>query len=375
VMSAYAKMDDDETVFGKDDALVKLTNIPPTMSANYLVHNLFPKDDELGSIYGTLSSEDVVKTTATEAIVRLQSAEQAESAVSSALLRQRLEELGASRLRYFKAKRELVFAGFMGPNKGEPYQERGRRLVVSGDKPPDKFFQNHGAVLQLRRVDLSITKQEISDFFQSFCTRDRDVVGSVEFVVCAEGDRTDKVYVGFDRADEMKEAIKACGGLINLGKGSISVRSMKDKWVPRSVPAEVRPERSEEELLASLQNWEDYVDPKDVEELEALGVHRHVFEDAFRTMRYHNSTYGPMDWSMNREKLTPERSEPGQHMRETMKLFVETLKECIATPENPGEIYKSLFVPGEEIDVTPLEVEQKRLDRVAEERALLKRLS
>ena len=373
VMQEYEVDDGVELGFPADSALVKLSNVPPGMSARYLAVQLFRKDSELGSIYGVLTPDDVKKVSATEAIVRLQSPEQVESALSSSMVRQRLDELGTSRVRHFKAKRELQYAGYTGPGKGQRFRKRGPRLVVSGDKPTDGFFRSHAACLQLRQVDPSVTKQEISDFFQSFCQRARDVVGSVEFVTCANGDRTDRVYVGFDRADEAKAAVAACSGFIDLGMGSINVKSVKDLGIPGATPPEVRPERSEEELLESLHNWEAYVDAKDVEELEAHGVRREVLADTFRTMRYHNVTYGPMDWSMKREKLSPERyPEPGQHMRETMQMYVETLKECIATPENPGFLYESMFFEDEEMDFDAFEAEERRLQKLAEERALIK---
>ena len=106
----------------------------------------------------------------------------------------------------------------------------------------------------------------------------------------------------------------------------------------------------EEELLQSLvNNWEQYMDSKEIEDLEQLGVIRMALDFAFWTLRFHNPMYGPMDGALHSETLVPEW-EAGEEIREIICEYIATIKECMVTPEDPGEVYKGLFMPGKEID-------------------------
>jgi hypothetical protein len=371
-ISKYSGSEYDD--FVKDsNAVVEFSNLPPGMSAARLSHALFPADTELGSVYGPVASDQILLTSATTALIRFESAEKADSAVSSGMLSEHLKKLGTSRIQYFKARRVLVHAGFGGPNKCREFKKRGNRLVVDGDAPSPEFYRSHAGVIHLRHLDPSATKQELAEIFQPFSMDRRDVSGSVEFVTCAEGLRTDRAFVGFDALGEAENAVKACSGLFQIGNSKAIVRLVRDKHQyrlernSRKEPQESRPMRDQEEILNSLNNWEQFVDPDEIEELEKHGVRKDALDDIFRTMRFHNKTYGPLDQALTRERLTPGRA-AGDDYRETVREYIDTLKECIATPEQPGLIYESLFFPNEELDMSIFDMEKERQAKLREKR-------
>ena len=343
-MSLYTAEDDVESGFAADDAVIKLEDVPAGMSMTRLAHTLFPAGTEMGSIYGPLTVDDLKQIGTTTVLVRMKSAEQAESALSSSLVQEHMEKLGHTVVQFFRARRELQHGGRTGPNKGQTFQKRGNKLAVDTDTPPKDFLQSHAGVVQLRNVDVSFTKEQISKYLEASSADRRDVIGSIEFARCYQKDRTDIVYAGFERAGEAEAFVSACSGLMNLGKGPVTVRMVKEQWNPTTaLPRESRPERSEEELLATLDKWENFVDMEQVEQLEASGVNREVFADAFRTMRFHNQSYGSLDWGMNREKLNPQNTDPGQQMRETMQLYIDTLKEVVEAEDPEGMSYEEIM--------------------------------
>ena len=337
--------------FEEGDALVKLVNVRPDMGSAELEAQLIPQGSDLASVYDKV---EVKKILATEAIVKLGSAEQAESMLTSAIVRRRLEELGTTQVRHFKAKRILVYAGKVAFADRQYFQRQGNRLMVSHDIPSDHFYQSHVGVLKLVGVNSSVTKQELTDLFQPFCRYRRDSIGSIEFGTCAANLRSGNVFVGFDYPEEMVAAGDHFHAEIKNGEGKsrgifAGIHKMKDRHVPGAVRRELRSDRSREEILESL-NWENYVSPEDIKILEDSGIDRQVIANAFITMRMHNRSYGPMDWSMTTEKDRPDRLNPGDHMRETMDFYVNTLKECIPTRENPGALFQAIHLPDEELD-------------------------
>lgn len=364
IMSKYDGEDWGDFAKQSPETIVHLKRIPPRMTAAKLARDLFPANTELSSIYGTLDVDQILFTSPSSALVRFDSTEKVESAMASEAVKERLEEMGKYPIQYFVTKRELVSAGFTGPNKGSEVKKWGERLIVDGDVPSDAFFRSHAGCVLMRNIDDSVTEQDIADYLKPFCALLRDVKGSVEWVTCWQGNRTGRAFVGFDRLGEAEAFVKAVNGRVKgLGDSPVVVKAIKDKKISGAKPREARPERTEEELLQSLSSWEQYVDPKEIEELEQLGVNRMALDYAFRTLKFHNSTYGPMDGALRSETLVPER-EAGEEFRETVREYIATLKECMVTPEDPGEMYKGMFMPGEEIDLSIFEHEKRRQTRI-----------
>lgn len=376
-MSVYSPEEGEANPFAAGDAVIKIEDVPAAMTMSRFAHVLFPADTELGTTYGPIDVDDLKQIGTTTVLVRLKSAEEASSVVASPLVQEHMEKLGHSVVQFFRARRQLVFGGYTGPNKGQTFKKRGSKLAVDADAPSKKFLQSHAAVVQLTNVDAAITKEHISKYVEPFSEDRRDVVGSVEFAVCLQGERTHIAYVGFDRPGEAEAFIKSCSGLINLGKGPVNVRIVKEQWNPTTdLPRETRPTRSGEGILETLDNWENFVDMKQVEALEKLGVNRAVLADAFRTMRFRNLSYGAMDWGMVREKLDPTKPDPGQQMRETMQLYIDTLMEIASSDDLlPGKsLAEIMSLPDDEREEDDesgdriLEEDKKRVAMFAQQR-------
>ena len=361
------KADNKKAAFAKEsDSVVLLENLPLGTTTSILEKSLFPSGSEVGEVYGNLSADDIVMVSPTSALLKYESADVVEQAVNSSIVQQRLKEFGQHRIRYSKARRELVFTGkHGGPGGQDALRDLGSRLIVDGDMPTKKMYLSHARTLHLRNLDSSVTKQQISDFFQDFCSVPRDVEGSIEFVTCHKGLPTGRAYIGFDDLGEAEAAISAfakAGGRISgglLGENAIIVKAVKDS---NKILRERRQRRSEEELLDSLHNWEQYVDPKDVEELVELGISKDALDEALRAIRYQNPTFAGLDQALRSETVDPNKEVGGMY-REFVQEYISTLKECASTPENPGPIYESLFAPGEEIDT---EIFEDEVDRQAE---------
>jgi hypothetical protein len=354
---------DDAYSFVKEAApgtILKLDNVPPgKFSRATLARELFPADSTLGITY-KISAKDVVFPSPTTAIIRFESAEHAKSALSSENVEARLKELGEYPVQLFRAKRELLHVRMAGPAKNREIRAMGPRLIVDGDMPSKNFFISHAGSIMLRNVDhASVTKESITELFQPFSSLIRDVNGSVEFVTCLDGQPTDRVYVGFDRLGEAEAALRALNGQARIGDSVVKMKLVRDRKMPGLPAREQRPERTEEEILKNLNDWEQYVDPQDITYLEENGVPKYVIAETLRGIRYQNRSFGPLDWAMREEKLEPEKAS-GDDYRELVQLYISTLKECIATPEKPGEMYEALHFPGEPIDLSIFEREKKR---------------
>ena len=92
-----------------------------------------------------------------------------------------------------------------------------------------------------------------------------------------------------------------------------------------------------------------------------------LLDEAFRTIRYRNATFGPLDSAMRSEALQPEREFGGMY-KEMVQLYIKALKECIATPEDVGDIYKALHFPDEQIDLTIFDREKNRQQKILQEK-------
>lgn len=353
------------------DSLKLLQNLPLGVTPSVLAESLFPAGSEAGEVYGNILAADVAMLSPNSAVLKFDSAEVADQAISSIIVQQRLTELGQHRIRYSKARRELVFTGrHGGPDGQDRLRKLGSRLIVDGDMPTKNFFLSHAGALLLRNLDPSVTKKDICDFFQAYCTVSRDVEGSIEFITCHAGLPTGRAYVAFDElgeADAAMSALRSNGGRIaagDLGPNAVVVKAVKEL---HKVKREKRQTRNEEEILDNLHNWEQYVDPADVEELIKLGVSKAALDESLRAIRYQNPTFASLDQALRSETVDP-NVEVGGMYRQLVQEYVATLKECIATPENPGLIYESLFFPGEEIDNEIFEDEVDRQEELKQKR-------
>lgn len=363
-ISAYDGEDFGEFTKESPECIVKLDNLPPRMTPAKLARELFPAESDLRLVYGQLDVKNILMTSLTSCLVRFDSAHHSESAITSEAVEIRLDELGSYPIDIFEAKRELVPDSFTGPNKGNELKRLGPRLIVDGDAPSNTFFRKHAGCIQLRNVDETVTNKDIADFLQPYCESLRDVSGSVEWVTNLQGERTGIAFVGFDALGEAEAFVKAVSGRVKaLGNSPVVARTVGDKKIPGYKPREARPNRTEEELLDDLNNWEKYVDPKELKELEDLGVNKMALDLAFRSMRFQNSTYGPMDRALRNETFFTDK-EAGEEYRETVREYITTIKECMGTPEDPGDTYKALFMPGEKIDLSIFDYEKRRQARI-----------
>jgi hypothetical protein len=366
-----ASEDDCDFAKTSPETIVQIDNLPPGNSSKSLARSLFPEGTEVGTVYSGLTKDDIYFLSANTVLVRFSSPEQAESAVDSLLIRDRLEELAQFSVRFFRARRELVHAGFGGPARGWEVRKMGPRLVVDGDMPSRNFFLQHSRVAYLRDLDPSLTKEDIAAAFQPFCVQQRDTQGSVEFATCSAGKPSGRAYVGFDIPGEAEFAIRSLNGRIELGGRKAVMKLVGDRSIPgQPVPRpEKRPERSVEELLEDLNNWERYVDPADLEELENIGISKVVIDEALRGIRYSNPTFGAFDASLRSESLEPEKM-TGQQYKELVQMYVATLKECVATPDNVGRLFQGMHFPDEPMDMEIFEAEKERQKDIKEQRGV-----
>jgi hypothetical protein len=279
-----------------------------------------------------------------------------------------MAEIGQHPLRFAKARRELVYTGTHGgPDGTEPLRKLGPRLIVDGDMPTKAFFTSHASTVFLRELDPSVTKKQIADLFQPYCTVARDVEGSTEFVTCRDGLPTGRAFVGFDEIGEAEAALDALcqdsGRLTGLGSGTAIADLVKEK----SQPSHKRSSRSEDELLDSLNNWRQYVDPADLQELLDHNISIEALDETFRTIRYNNSTFASMDQAMRTETLNPDKDTGGM-FKDLVQTYIATLKECLSTPENPGAIYESLHAVDEPFDTDIFDEEPARQEKLRKRR-------
>ena len=368
IISKYQPNADFQLANDHADALVLLENLPLGLTPTLLAVSIFPPDSEVGEIYGPLSSDRIVMLSPSSAVVAMASSELADNAITSSLVKERMFELGQHHIRFAKARRELVYTGTHGgPDGTDRLRKLGPRLIVDGDMPTKGFFTSHASAIFLRELDPSLTKGDIAAFFQPFCSVTRDVEGSTEFVTCREGLPTGRAFVGFDELGEAEAALEALrqdgGHISGLGSGLVMADLVQE---PRQ-PNKKRPTRSEDELLDSLNNWQQHVDPADLQELLDHNISIEALDETFRAIRYHNSTFASMYQAMRSETLNPEKDSGGM-FKDLVQTYIATLKECLSTPENPGAIYESLHFPDEPFSVEIFDEEPARQDELRKRR-------
>lgn len=351
------------------DATLLLDNLERGYTSVSLARLLFPSDTEVGDAYGNITAEDIHFLTKSSALVRFSSKEQAESLLDSHLVRTRMEELGRYTIRMVRGRRNLVHSKL---HHGKERRKLGPHLLVDGDMPTRPFYISHAGVLLIGNLDVEVTKAELTALFQPFCAAQRDMEGSIEFVTCQEDYKMGQAYIGFDLPGEAETAAAALGTKRKIGDRSAFVSLVQDRRIPNKVYVgpERRPDRHIDELLRDLNDWEQFVDPADIVFLEASGVSKHILNDALRGIRYNNATFGALDYSIRAEALEPHLA-AGQQYKELVQLYVQTLKECLVTPENPGAMFTALHLPDEEIDVSVFEKELVRQEAIKRERGIV----
>lgn len=352
---------DEETKFvSSSDAkecIVKIDHIPGGMRPGTIARLLHSAIK--------LDTNNICISSPTTALIRFSSADNAKSFVNNSGIQGTVASLQRQILRVHPAKRELVHHKYSGPIRKIQLKKMTDKLVVAGDQPSKDFLLCHGGLLHLDNVPISLSKQAISEHFQKFCVELRDVEGSIEIVKSVDGHRTGRVYVGFDYEQEAVEAwkeIKASGQkmMLNEAGPAARVRPVKEVAFARGSKLGARSERTQEELIASFSSWKNDIDPKDMEILESFGVTIDVLEETFSAARRNNPTFGVEDQARKGERLRDEFG-PGEHFKEFVQMYIDTLKELAATKDDPGLKYKAMFLPEEDMEYDLFDKEEKRL--------------
>ena len=148
--------------------------------------------------------------------------------------------------------------------------------------------------------------------------------------------------------------------MFNKAGPAARVRPVKEKALPRGAKLGARSERTQEELIASFTAWKDDVDPKDIETLESFGITMDVLEEAFTAARRNNPTFGVEDQARSGERLRMEHG-PGDHFKEFVQDYIDTLKDLATSKEDPGLKYKAMFLPNEDMEYALFDDEEERL--------------
>jgi RNA recognition motif-containing protein len=219
------------------------------------------------------------------------------------------------------ARRNLLHVRWGGYDRDDEIRRLGTHMIVDGDMPTRKFFISHGGTLLIGNLDPTLTKKDLSKVFQPYSTLCRDVEGSIEFVQCLDGLPTGQAYIGFDLPGDAEKALKNLTSKVKIGDRFSFIKLVKDRQAPDRPYAgpERRPDRSVDELLKDLNDWEQHVDPEDIKILEEGGVSKHVLDEALRAIRYNNETFGPLDHAVRGESLEPKK-ERGQQYRDIVSL-------------------------------------------------------
>lgn len=363
-ISLYTGSEGPSFVAESSGSVVLIEDLPAGNTPSSIANKLFPKNTEVGEVYGDIEPEDVHFLSRSSVLIRMSSRDQAESAIHSSLVQFRLSEFGRYPIQIFRARRELVHAGYRGPGKLHEIRRVGPRLIVDGDMPSKNFHISHAGTVCLWNVDKSLSKNDINKIFQPFCELGRYDT-SVEIVESENGVRTGKVYVGFDLPGEAEAFMSSHSGKVKLGDTIATAKLVRDRRAPGAPPLvlQKRPARQADELVDDLQNWEKHVDPADIEFLENHGVSREAIDDALVSIRYHNPTFGPLDSALSSESLYPNQ-QAGDSYKEVVQLYVQWLKKCIATPDDVGLMYEALHGPGEELDLEVFDMEKERQEKL-----------
>ena len=174
-----------------------------------------------------------------------------------------------------------------------------------------------------------------------------------------------KKLITVEEAEKLSntEVVELYKGKATINGCDVTLRPVRDKLLRRGVRETARPSRSVEELHADLYDWERHVDPKDIAELEELGIEKGVLDEIMITLRHHNRTFAAGDQAISGERLYQERA-TGNHYRDTVRKYLKLLKSCVGTRDDPGLMYEAMFSPDQEIDMGLFDMEEERIKQM-----------
>ena len=343
------------------ESILKVTGLPENITSAELLQSMFPPGSKIDALFGPLTKDDYHRASSTTALINLASADLVSKALKSRNIASNASEVGKRSIQVLRAKRERVFAGWIGTHRTFAGSKLGARLIVTGDVPPNDMFLSHHDMLHISGLPSDVTLDDLAVFFQPFSADRRDVYGSGHIVRCSQGMPTGSAYVGFElpgEIEKVKEMYK--DGKATIGGAEVLFRPVRDKLLRRGVRSQVRPSRTAEELRRDLRDWERHVDPKDIQYLEDNGIEKGVLDEIMITLRHHNRTFAASDQAVSGEKLYQERK-TGHHYRDMVRHYIRELKSCIGTKEDPGLLYWGMHYPDQEIDLRIFEEEENRI--------------
>ena len=296
-----------------------------------------------------LSDKDIVLTSSSSALIRVEADDIANAILGSNKLAERaISKLESGKMLFVSKCFREQHQRLTGYSKRVLTHIPGKKLFVEGDVPAKSLYISHAGVIHLDNVPHSATKEEISREFDKYCLDHRDVLGSVELVRCAKGFPTGKAFVGFDRQEDFDAVVD------DIGEGDFFVKGWKirlepliDKDIPRNKKIGTRKSRPTDELFADLYEWEHYLDPTQLEELDQM-YGRDMLDQVFTNLRMQNPSFGHMDQAMRGERLEPHLA-IGERKKEFITKYAQFLHDFYTTPENPGAMVNSMFAEGEQV--------------------------
>ncbi|KAL7434422.1 hypothetical protein ACHAXH_005392 [Discostella pseudostelligera] len=343
------------------DSILKVTGLPATVTSVELLTSMFPPGSRLEEMFGQLNNANYLRVSSTTALISLASSDLVAKALKSSNIANNVAVVGKRPIQVLRAKRERVFDNWTGVNKSIGASKLGNRLFVTGDVPPHEMYLSHNDTLHISGLTPSVTLNDLATFFQPFSADRRDVFGSGHIVRCSQGIPTGCAYIGFELPGEIDQVREVyTGGKAMIGGCEVTFRSVRDKLLRRGRRETARPSRSIDELHSDLYDWERHVDPKDIAELEKLGIEKGVLDEIMLTMRHHNRTFAAGDQSILGERLY-EKRQVGTHYRDVVRKYLKVLKSCVGTREDPGLMYEAMFRPDEEVDMGLFDIEEERI--------------
>lgn len=344
------------------DSILKVTGLPAIVTSVELLTSMFPPGSPLEAMFGPLSNVNYLRVSSTTALISLASSDLVAKALKSSNIANNVAVgVGKCPIQVLRAKRERVFDKWTGVNKSIGASKLGTRLFVTGDVPPHEMYLSHNDTLHISGLPPSVTLHDLATFFQPFSADRRDVFGSGHIVRCSQGIPTGCAYIGFELPGEIDQVREVyTEGKAVIGGCEVTFRSVRDKLLRRGRRETARPSRTIEELHADLYDWERHVDPKDIAELEHLGIEKGVLDEIMLTLRHHNRTFAAGDQSILGERLY-EKRQVGTHYRDVVRKYLKLLRSCVGTRNDPGLMYEAMFRPDEEVDMGLFDIEEERI--------------
>lgn len=347
------------------ESILKVTGLPATTTSVELLNSMFPPGSRLEAMFGPLSNEDYFRASSTTALINLASSDLVSrvlSPKSKNVANNANVGVGERPIQVLRAKRERLFSKWVG---SYAQSKLGPRLIVTGEVPPHEMFLSHNDMLHISGLPPNVKLSDLATFFQPFSEDRRDVFGSGHIVRCSQGISTGSAYVGFELNGEIDEVIELYKGKATINGCEVTLRPVKDKMLRRGTRETSRPSRSVEELHSDLYDWERHVNPKDIAELEELGIDKGVLDEIMINIRHNNRSFAAGDQSISGERMYQERA-VGTHYRDIVKKYLKVLKSCVGTREDPGLMYEAMFSPEQEIDMGLFDMEEERIKDLRE---------